>query len=231
MPNMLVFVVLAALLAVVALVVVRRGGLKSSPGSKRNPANANPIFRRLSETLFDELALPSKDFRQELGVVYPDLAMAFRQSLNLGVTRYSQAYLDSVPTEALVPEITNRLLCNYYGFILPHASTPEQIGDVLNTFFRQKKRLYKVNCQENKLFFFKGTIQDNSTPLLITAELSANPHDILEHALTRIFVAEGWELQLFRQTNQESGYILATPEQTARLNIYRQISQPELIQV
>lgn len=224
MPSMLVFVVLAALVVVILLRLRRQGGLKSSPGAKRNPANANPVFKRLSDTLFDELKLPSKAFRQELGVVYPDLAMAFRQSLNLGVTRYSQEYLASPPSEALVPELTNRLLCNYHGFILPCTSSPEQIAEALNTFFRQKKRLYKVQCLENKLFFFKGTIQDNATPILITSELTpedtAQQREVLEHALTRIFVTEGWELQLFRQTPQESGYVLVSADELNRMRTY-----------
>ncbi|MCE3233927.1 MAG: hypothetical protein K0Q50_107 [Vampirovibrio sp.] len=204
----------------------------NSPGSKRNPANTNPIVRQISETLFDELALPSQEFRREMGVCYPELAMAFRQSLNFGIIRYTSEVWNQQPSEALMPEMINRLLCNYFGIILPKGYVLDDVKAAITTYFKQKKMLNKVEVT--------GTDVDTTLRILekdqvvySAGPLPASMPEREQWVLDLLKVVSGnnadAKIILFRETDKEYGFIIGmSPEHCQRLLPYEQYLQPAI---
>jgi hypothetical protein len=173
------------------------------------------LLKSIADTLFEDIGLPSQDFRRELGVKYPELAMAFRQSVNFGLLRYTRQHWDCELDESLKPELLNRLLCDYYGFILPSSFTLEDLKTAIGTYFKQKKIVYKVQVEtventpilsvtdkDQQRLFQLGTVPDTILGLL----------DELQ-SLARILNASGTEqAYLFRETGQEIGVIFVSAD-------------------
>ena len=206
--------------------ISKRKKLQTSPGAAVGATHTNPILKDISSRLFDDIGLPSQDFRRELGVKYPDLAMAFRQSLNFGLIRYTKQFWKSEPDPSIMASIINRLLCDYDGIIVPRQTTLADLKDAFATFFKQKKLLYKVNLEttENRDVL---TITDKNQ---IIYTLEAAPFSTAE----LLSSLQGWasiatqnpeaKLHLFRTTTEETGFILATPQDYQnRLRAYEQI--------
>lgn len=225
MSGLLPLVLIPGSALVLYFLVKNRKGA-NSPGSKRNPANTNPIVRQISERLFEELGLPSQEFRREMGVCYPQLAMAFRQSLNFGIIRYTSEIWNEQPSEALMPEIINRLLCNYYGLILPKAYTPEDIKAAVTTYFKQKKMLHKAELDgvgpEASLKIMEKAQVVYTLPPLPASE--SERHGLVVELLNAI---SGNEALLFRETGEEYGFVTALNAQHhQRLTPYARLLQP-----
>lgn len=214
--------------ALVLYILIKNRKGANSPGSKRNPANTNPIVRKISEKLFGELALPSQEFRWEMGVCYPELTMAFRQSLNFGIIRYTSEIWNQQPSEALMPEIINRLLCNYYGIILPKGYTLNNIQTAMTIYFKQKKMLNKVEIDGIDADAVLKILEKGQVLYEITSLPASEMerHRIIQGLLQAVTKTEGQEAILFRETEQEYGFLMI-PAQCDRVQLLRYASLPQ----
>jgi hypothetical protein len=204
--------------------LTKRKKVRTSPGSALGPAHTNPILKDIASCLFDEIGLPSQEFRRELGVKYPDLAMAFRQSVNFGLIRYTREFWNSEPDASLRISIINRLLCDYYGLVIPRQPTLQQLKDAFAVFFKQKKILYKVNLEPATGL----TITDKDQQALFTLATApveeADLLKVLKNWANAVQPNSGAELHWFRAVDGEYGFVLATPQEyQGRLRAYEQI--------
>jgi len=171
-------------LVFVAIVVVwsvtrKKWVVGNSPGSKRVATKGSTVLRDIQHQLVDELGLPKNEFRYELTAKYRNLAMAFRQSFNLAVTRYSQEFLGAEPTELIVPDLVNRIVCDYYGVILPLPLTSEGYKAAVKGFFNQKKILWNSTITPTDSGW-QLVIETVKHEVLVSQVLSANPVNFAE---------------------------------------------------
>jgi hypothetical protein len=211
----LCFLVPVAFFLVLFLRFQRRKKTDASPGAKPGPAQTNPLLKQVADRLFDDLGLPSQEFRRELGVKYPELAMAFRQSVNFGLIRYTRQHWHREPDAAMQADLLNRLLCDYYGIILPANCTLEDVQNALSIYFKQKKMLYKVRMESTERSpALIVTDRDQALFRLETVPEQPDRWAVLFQALApRLDTTGTWQPYLFRNTGNELGLVFAEPAQ------------------
>lgn len=221
----LTLVLCGAALAVVAAVLVLGRRKPAREPQSGGPIPSDGVLRMISGRLTGELALPGKEFRQEMGTLYPDLAMAFRQSMNFGLMRYAAEKMNCPLNEEHMPDIINRLLCEYYGFILPRDFSPEDLASALRAYYKQKKILRKVSIADGALTIDQERYEIPHDFLYAGARKAALISEVFAYHLARMDspdqpVQSDFALRLFRETGDEIGYVLVSPTQFRTLAEY-----------
>jgi hypothetical protein len=117
--------------------------LIKSPGSHRQAVSGSqsglPLVHQVADLLEAQYQLAGPHFRKELGELYPELRMAFRQSLQMGLMRYVPMFWGQPLSGPLVPSVALQVALDVYGIPFPAHTTLHQAIEAIEGLLRRKR--------------------------------------------------------------------------------------------